>query len=195
MLQSDVQYTVLPQHILLQYCRSFGPTGYHSVGSTQPEAGTETPNSYHKTSGPGCHSDSGFAHEPRALYSQMIMGESWEAKDIDGDPPADPETGGSVGGTWPNPARSPGAVLGSRFYGKNGISEGSYQSGQLTVFSGAYMIQCCSTSTRGSYCTFVDRLDPRETPLFPQTLESRRGWYGQGRRIRTTLQTSNQDYA
>jgi hypothetical protein len=31
----------------------------------------------------------------------MIMGESWEAKDIDGDPPADPETGGSVGGTSP----------------------------------------------------------------------------------------------
>ena len=56
----------------------------------------------------GCHSDSGFAHAPRALYSQMIMGESFEAKVIDGDPPADPETpGGSVGGTWPNFAPAP----------------------------------------------------------------------------------------
>ena len=68
----------------------------------------------------GCHSDSGFAHEPRALYSQMIMGESFEAKVIDGDPPpADPETpGGSVGGTWPNSALAPGAV------GKASVMEG-----------------------------------------------------------------------
>jgi hypothetical protein len=45
----------------------------------------------------GCHSDSGYAHEPRALYSQMIFGASFEAcKDC------------AAHGAWPNQVVSPG---------------------------------------------------------------------------------------
>ena len=49
-----------------------------------------------------------------------------------------------------------------------------YQSGQPTVFSGAYINPCCSMFTRGSYCSFVgvlDRLAPLETQFRPQHFE------------------------
>ena len=87
----------------------------------------------------GCHSDSGFAHEPRALYSQMIMGESWEAKDIDGDAPLDPETGGSVGGTWPNPSVAPGAVGSGRVVASRREAFHGLQAQQLTLASGGHV--------------------------------------------------------
>ena len=48
----------------------------------------------------GCHSDSGFAHEPRALFSQMVMGESFEDVVLDGVP--------FVNSTWPNDILTPG---------------------------------------------------------------------------------------
>ena len=31
----------------------------------------------------GCHSDSGYSHQPRGLYSQLILGESFE-EDMEG---------------------------------------------------------------------------------------------------------------
>jgi hypothetical protein len=54
----------------------------------------------------GCHSDSGFAHEPRALFSQMVMGESFETTVLDGVP--------FTNSTWPNQMITPGtkATLG-----------------------------------------------------------------------------------
>ena len=87
----------------------------------------------------GCHSDSGFAHEPRALYSQMIMGESFEAQAIDGDPPVDPETGGTVGGTWPNQALAPGAVGTTRIVASEREAFHGLQAQQLTLTSGGYV--------------------------------------------------------
>ena len=48
----------------------------------------------------GCHSDSGYAHEPRALYSQMIFGASFEKC---------PDCGDGNSGEWPNQVVSDGA--------------------------------------------------------------------------------------
>lgn len=87
----------------------------------------------------GCHSDSGFAHQPRALYSQMIMGESFEAQDIDGDAPLDPETGGSIGGTWPNPVLAPGAVGTAIIVASDREAFHGLQAQQLTLVSGGYV--------------------------------------------------------
>ena len=67
----------------------------------------------------------------------------------------------------------PGAGL-DACCGKNGVTAGN-QSGhlQVTVFSSAYIITVCKTSTRGSYCSFAgvqDRLIRTENPFLPQNL-------------------------
>lgn len=70
----------------------------------------------------------------------MIMGESFEASDIDGDPPSDPEAGGaSLGGTWPNKRVAAGAVGSASIVKSERQAFHGLQAQQLTLASGAHV--------------------------------------------------------